>query len=172
MSAERRIGFVLLAGLGFSAIIGAGLGVLWWRLVPRVPLVIRPEGALPEGFQPEGFLAADVVFAALAILAGIAITIGLASMRREHLISVLIASILGSVIGVVAMYFVGTRLGSVDIEGLIATTVEAVTVDAPLEISMPAVLVMWPAASALVVTVLAAGDVMHARRQSKRSVLE
>ena len=56
------------------------------------------------------------------------------------------------------MWFVGTRLGSVDIEGLSATTTEDLVVDAPLTVSMPGMFVMWALASAVVVTVLALAD--------------
>jgi hypothetical protein len=149
---------------------GAALGVVWWKMAPRVPVIVRPEsGAYPEGFQPEGYLAADVTFAILGLIAGLAITIGLAYMRRDHLPSVLAASLAASVVGPAAMWFVGTRLGSVDIEGLVATTHADVVVDAPLTVSMPAVYLVWAIASALVVTVLALSDWLRERRSLARA---
>jgi len=158
MSTVRKASAVIVAGLVVGLISGAALGVVWWALAPRVPLIVRPGASFPEGYQPEGFLAADAAFGALAIVAGVAITIGLANMRREHLFSVLVGALLASAVGTAAMWFVGTRLGSVDIEGLIATTTEDLVVDAPLEVSMYAVFLMWALASAVVVTVLALGD--------------
>ena len=101
-------------------------------------------------------------------MAGVAITIGLANMRREHLASVLVAGLLASVVGTAAMWFVGTRLGSVDIEGLSATTTADVVVDAPLRVSMPSMFLMWAVASAAVVTVLALGDWIVEVRSSRR----
>jgi len=56
------------------AVGGVALGVLWWQLAPRASVVIRPEGVRPQGFQPEEFLAADVSFAALALVAGVILT--------------------------------------------------------------------------------------------------
>ena len=53
--------------------------------------MVRPGVSYPEAYQPEGYLAADAAFGLLAVVAGVAITIGLANMRREHLASVLVA---------------------------------------------------------------------------------
>jgi len=159
MTAERRPLAVIAAAVVVGLVSGAALGVVWAALAPRVPLVVRPENAaVPDGFQPEEYLASDVAFGALAIIAGIAITIGLASMRREHLLTVLLASLIAGALGSAAMWFVGTRLGSVDIEGLQATITEELVVDGPLQVSLPVMFVMWPLAGAIVVTVLALAD--------------
>ncbi len=158
MSVERRAGAVISAGVIVGLISGAALGVVWSALAPRVPLVIAPESASPQGFQPEEYLASDIAFGILGLVAGVAITIGLAYMRREHLLSVLVAALLASGLGTAAMWFVGTRLGSVDIEGLQATTTGEIIVDAPLTVSLPAVYLMWSVAAALIVTILALSD--------------
>jgi len=130
--------------------------------------VVRPGVTFPEGYQPEGFLAADVAFGVLALVAGVAITIGLASMRRDHLMSVLVGALLASAVGTAAMWFVGTRLGSVDIEGLIATTTEDLVVDGPLEVSMPVMFLIWALSSAVVVTILALSDWIAETRARQR----
>jgi hypothetical protein len=123
----------------------------------------------PQGYQPEGYLAADAAFGVLALIAGIAITIGLANMRREHLASVLVAGLLSGVVGTAAMWFVGTRLGSVDIVGLSATTTTDVVVDAPLRVAMPGMFLMWPLGAAIIVTVLALGDWVNEVRADRRA---
>ena len=160
---ERPERSVIVAGVLVGALSGMALGVVWWRLAPRATVVIRPDGVRPQGFQPEEFLAADVSFAALALVAGIILTVALAAMRRRHLLGVLLAGLLASVVGTVAMWQVGTRLGSVDIEGLIATTEEEFVVQGPLEVTMPGVFLMWAIASAGVVAILAVGDWLVAR---------
>jgi len=159
---------VIAAGLVVGLVSGLALGVVWWRLAPRVPVVVQPGASFPQGYQPEGYLAADAAFGVLAVIAGIAITIGLANMRREHLFSVLIAALLASAVGTAAMWFVGTRLGSVDIEGLSATTTTDVVVDAPLKVAMPGMFLMWAVASAFVVTVLALSDWISEVRAARR----
>ena len=168
MTVVRRTSSVLVMGLLIGAVGGAALGVLWWRLAPRVSVVVRPDTVFPATYQPDGYIAADVAFAVLALVAGIAVTIGLIRMRREHLIASLFASLLAGCVGSALMWFVGTRLGHVDIEGLSATITDKVTVDAPLQLTMPAVLLVWPIAAALVVTVVAlvewVGDVRRSGR--------
>lgn len=167
-SLSRRASAVIVAGLLVGFVSGLALGVVWWRLAPRVPLVVQPGVSYPQGYQPEGYLAADATFGLLAVIAGIAITIGLAQMRREHLGSVLVAGLLSGALGTAAMWFVGTRLGSVDIAGLSATTTTDLVVEAPLRVAMPGMFLMWPLASALVVTVLAFGDWLGERRRRRR----
>jgi hypothetical protein len=155
------------SGLVVGVLVGAALGVLWWRLAPRVPLVVRPGDAFPQGYQPDGYIAADVTFAILGLVAGIAVAIGLATIRRHHLVWTLFAGLLAGAVGSAAMWFVGRRLGSVDIEGLIATTTQDVVVDGPLQVSMPAVLLVWPIATAFVVTIAAWVDWWEELRQAR-----
>lgn len=169
MSTARRASAVIVAGLVVGLVSGLALGVVWWQLAPRVPLLVRPGAAYPQGYQPEGYLAADATFGLLGLIAGIAITIGLANMRREHLASVLVAGLLAGAIGVAAMWLVGTRLGSVDIVGLSATTTEDVVVDAPLKVAMPGMFLMWPLGAAIVVTVLALSDWLVEIRAGRRA---
>jgi hypothetical protein len=166
---DRKASAVIVAGLIFGAVSGLALGVVWWQLAPRVPVLVQQGGSFPEVYQPEGYLAADATFGALGLLAGIAITIGLANMRRDHLIIVLISGLLASAVGTFAMWFVGTRLGSVDIEGLIATTIEDVVVESPLEVAMSGMFLMWAMGAAGVVTVLALGDWIAEVRSRRRT---
>ncbi len=161
MSTTRKASAVIVAGLIFGVVVGLALGVIWWRLAPRVQVVVE-SGQLVD-FQPTGFLASDVTFAFLALLAGVLVTIGLATMRREHLISVLVAALLSGVVGSLAMWWVGHSLGGVEIEGLAGTQHQVV--DAPLVLHMPAVAMMWPIAAAGVVTVLAFGDWLSGLRK-------
>ena len=155
---------LVIAGVVSGLFSGAALGVLWWRLAPRATVAVRPDGARPEGYQPEEYLAADVSFAAVALVAGLVLTVALAAMRRRHLLGVLVAGLLASAVGTLAMWQVGTRLGSVDIEGLIATTSEEFVTDAPLEVTMPGVYLVWSISAATVVLVLAIADWLVARR--------
>jgi hypothetical protein len=169
VSATKRASAVISAGIIMGGLAGAALGVVWWQLAPRVPIVVNGDDVRPDVFQPEGFFAADVAFTALAVVAGLIITIGLARMRREDLIGVLVAALLAGAIGTFVMWFVGTRLGSVDIEGLIGTTESEIVVDGPLSVSLPAAFVVWPLVAAITVTLLALGDWLSQRRSAPRS---
>lgn len=146
---------------------GIALGVLWWRLAPRVPLVVRPEGSSPQTYQPDGYLGADLGFCVLAVLAGTLLAIGLITIRRQQVLAVLGWGLLAGLAGSLLMWQVGVRLGSVDIEGLVATTDVETVVDAPLAVSMPAVLLAWPIATAVVVLVVAVTDWVAAARVAR-----
>jgi len=91
------------------------------------------------------------------------VTIALIYMRREHLLSTLASAILSGFVGSVLMWFVGTRLGGVDISGLSGT--EEVTVDAPLQLTLPAMIVIWPLTAAVVISIVAAADWFSAARK-------
>jgi hypothetical protein len=164
MSAKKRASAVIGAGVIMGGIAGAALGVVWWQLAPRVPVAVNGSDARPDGFQPEGFFAADVAFMVLALVAGLIVTIGLARMRREDLLGVLVAALLSGAIGTFVMWIVGTRLGSVDIEGLMGTTEAEIVVDGPLTVSLPAAFLVWPLVAAITVTLLALGDWLSQRR--------
>ena len=155
---------LVISGVVSGLLSGAALGVLWWRLAPRATVAVRPDGASPQGYQPEEYLAADVSFVALALVAGLVLTVALAVMRRGHLLGVLVAGLLASAVGTLAMWQVGTRLGSVDLEGRSATTSEESGTDAPLEVTMPGVYLVWSISAATVVLVLAISDWLVARR--------
>jgi hypothetical protein len=58
-------------------------------------------------------------------------------------------------------------LGSVDIEGLVATTEVEFIVNAPLNVTMPGVYLVWAIASATVVAVLALSDLLASARVSR-----
>ena len=162
MSTTRKASAVILAGLIFGLGIGLALGVLWWRLAPRVEFVV--ESGQFVDFDTKGFLAPDVAFGALAIVAGLFVTIGLARMRREHLISVLIAAVLSGAIGSLAMWWVGHSLGKVDIAGLAGT--ETGIVETALELRLGAMLLVWPIVAAGVVTILALEDWLSGLKRS------
>jgi hypothetical protein len=163
----RRVVAVLVAGVAIGVVGGLALGVVWWRLAPRVPLLVRPDLVVPDQYQPGEYLGADVTFAMLALVAGLAVTIGLVTMRRDHLIAALGSGIVAGIVGSMLMWAVGSRLGSVDIAGLAATIADEQVVDGPLQLTMPAVLLVWPIASAVVVTIVAVIDFAGERRQSR-----
>jgi len=81
---------------------------------------------------------------------------------------VLIAALLSSAVGTAAMWFVGTRLGLSTIEGLSATTTTDVVVGRPAQGGVPGMFLMWAAASAFVVTVLALSDWISEVRAARR----
>jgi hypothetical protein len=163
----RRASAVLIAGLVSAVVVGAALGVVWWKLAPRVSVIVKAGETWPANYQPDEYLGADVAFGALAILAGLGVTIALIYMRREHLISTLASAVLSGFVGAFLMWFIGTRLGSVDIAGLAGT--EEVTIDAPLKLTLPAMIVVWPLTAAVVISIVAGADWFSAARKRNHS---
>lgn len=159
------------AGVVVGLITGASLGVLWWALAPRVSVVVSDEGVRADGFQPQEYLAADIAFGGLALVAGLFVTIGLVYMRREHLVATLGAALLASVVGTSIMWFVGTQLGSVDLETV--DLPEPSVIEGPLEIHMPAIFLVWPLTAAIIISVLALSDFFASwKKPDQKSELE
>jgi|GEM_PF-301374 len=147
---------VAVAGVVVGILSGAALGVVWWALAPTVSIVVNGDTMKTDGFQPQEFIAADIAFGALALLAGLLVTMGLVYMRREHLVSTLFAALLASAFGTFFMWLVGTRLGMVDLEHL--NVPDSTVVEGPLEIHMLAIYLVWPIAAGFVISILALSD--------------
>ena len=153
--------------------VGALLGVLWARLAPRVDLLVAGDGkAYPQGYQPEGYMAADGIAALLCIVAGIVVgVLAVIVLRRrtpqdsDHAArwATIVVIPLG-LLGAVALWFVGTRLGGFDLSLVVSGSAQGAEIAAPLRLRMPGVLVLWPAASLLVVFVVAVADWIVGRR--------
>lgn len=150
------------AGVVVGLLTGVSLGVLWWALAPRVSVVVSDEGFRANSFQPQEYLASDIAFGALALVAGIFVTIGLVYMRREHLVATLGAALLAAVIGSLGMWFVGTQLGSVDLEQV--SLPEPSVIEGPLEVHMPAIFLVWPLTAAVIISILALSDFLATLR--------
>ncbi len=162
---RRKALTVFMTGVIAGALSGGALGVLWWALAPRVSVVVTSDRVVPEGFQPQEYFAANIAFGALGALAGVLIAIGLVSMRREHLLASLIAALASSAVGTWAMWWVGSHLGFVDLANV--EIPDSTVLDGPLEVTLPAILLMWPLGSSLVILVMTLGDFFAVRKRHK-----
>jgi predicted membrane protein len=138
---------------------------MWWALAPRVSVVITPDRVFPENFQPQEYFAANIAFGAIGATAGVLMAIGLVSMRREHLLASLIAALASAVVGTCAMWWVGSHLGFVDLASL--DIPDSTVIDAPLEVTLPAMFLMWSLGSSLVILIMAIGDFLAQQRRVK-----
>jgi len=162
---RRKALTVFVTGLIAGLLSGAALGVLWWALAPRVSVVIFPDRVVPEGFQPQEYFSANIAFGALGALAGVLVAIGLVSMRGEHVLASLAAALASSVVGTWAMWWVGSHLGFVDLENL--KMPDSTVLDGPLEVTLPAMFLMWPLGSSMVILMMALGDVFADRKRQR-----
>ncbi len=163
----RRTARTVLLAVAGCLVLGAVLGVVWAWLAPRVPLEVVGDGAVPEEYQPGGFIAADGVFAVLAVLAGVVVATLLLRWDGRPLVC-LGAGVLGGSLGALLMWWVGSRIGAVDVDAVVATSPDGTVFDAPLRLRMPGVLLLWPTAVAAVVTALATVDWWLDRRERRR----
>lgn len=172
---SRRAWLAFVVAAVSCLAVGALLGVLWARWAPRVDLLVAGDGkAYPQGYQPEGYMAADGVAALLCVIAGIVVgVLAVIVLRRrtpedaDHAArwATLIVIPLG-LLGAAALWFVGTRLGDFDLSLVVSGSQQGAELAAPLRLRMPGVLVLWPAASVLVVFVVAVADWIGGRRAS------
>jgi hypothetical protein len=166
----RRIISSAVAVLGTIAL-GALLGVLWEALAPRVTLVVAADGrAYPQGYQPGGYIDDAGIAAVICLSAGLALGLGIVWVTRRivtpdnsHVVA-LVASVLLGALGALALWWVGERLGYVDLDALAAASSPGEEITAPLRLRMPGVLVLWPLASVLVVFIAAMGDWWKSRQ--------
>jgi hypothetical protein len=160
---RRKAITVFVTGVIAGGLSGAALGVMWWALAPRVSVVITPDRVFPESFQPQEYFAANIAFGAIGATAGVLMAIGLVSMRREHLLASLVAALASAAVGTSAMWWVGSHLGFVDLTNI--DIPDSTVVDAPLEVTLPAMLLMWSLGSSLVILIMAIGDFLAQRRR-------
>lgn len=141
---------------------GALLGVLWWRLTPRVDLFVADGKGYPQGFQPEGYMSADGIAAVLCAVAGLVFGVAIVLLARRwsedppsRVYLALLSSIGAGLLGSAALWLTGDLLDTTDLAAQLAVAQEGDTVIAPLRMRIPAALLLWPMASVAVVFVVA-----------------
>ncbi|MCG7527133.1 ABC transporter permease [Streptomyces sp. OfavH-34-F] len=149
----RRAGVVAAA----VTVSGVLLGLLWLWLAPRVPLVSDGSAVFLHNSEGEESIGADGTFALLGLAFG-AVSAGLAFWyERRGGIWLTGGLALGSVLGALVAWQVGTRLGPTD--DVVAHAREAgkgVVFDAPLELHAKGMLLAWALAAMVVHLLLAA----------------
>ncbi len=157
----RDVRAVLIAGVVTAIVSGLGLGVVWWEVCPRLPNALAAE----QIAITNQYLTADIAFAGLALLAGVAVTIGLVVMRREHLMATLVASVLAGFVGSLLIWQVGIRLESFARQVHLGIVNGVPTQD--LTLTLPAVLLVWPiVACAIIAGVTFADWLVQVRAES------
>jgi len=164
-SRTRAAVSIIVIAVATTVMLGAALGWLWESLAPRVVLEVAGDGkAYPEGYQPEGFMGDDGVAALLCLGAGLVVGVAVVIVARRwqsrsrSTAWALIASIVLGVVGAVTMRQVGLALDDVDLTAALAAAQPGDLLISSLKLRMPGVLLLWPAASVLVVFLVALTD--------------
>lgn len=165
---------VVLVAWGATLVLGALLGFLWATIAPADPLFVAGGKAYPQAFQPRDYIHDDGIAAVLCTAAGllvgsaIVVTLRRARGRESTLLALAVSVVLGA-IGACAFWWVGTKAGYVDVAGLLSQSQDGDTFLAPVRLRMPGVLVLWPAASALVVFFVSLSDWWAQRAHERAS---
>ena len=151
---ELLIGASLVAG---SAVLGLLMGLLWHLVAPKVPLYADTSAIYlldPEGEQA---ISSDMYFAMIG--AGFGLLVGALaywrSRAREGGLTVVVGLVLGGLLGGWIAMKLGVALGP---SSNIVATAKAVplgrTFYAPLTLTAKGMLLAWPAAALIALTVL------------------
>jgi len=108
----------LIVGLVVAAA-GLGVGWLWSVLAPRIDVVRVAQGFIYADAEPEQPVAADGYFAFIGLAAGVVITVLVwFALRRHRGVLMMIALVLGSLVGAWLAWWMGVRIGTNQFEAL------------------------------------------------------
>lgn len=126
---------------------GVLLGALWAWLAPRVPLIADGSGNVYlQNVEGEEAIGGDGTFILLALGFGVVCAAGAFLFRRGGGIPLVVALVVGGLLGSVAAWRFGIWLGPTsDLAELAAEVRKGVPFDAPLRLQAKGALIAWPA---------------------------
>ncbi|WAX80539.1 AAA family ATPase [Streptomyces sp. KMM 9044] len=138
-----------------TALGGVLLGVLWWWLAPRVPLVGDVEGdnwvVYLKDTEGEQAIGVDGTFALLALAFGAVSALAVFLVRRSGGVPLVVALGAGGLLGSLLAWRLGVWLGPAqDVVAHARDVGKGVTFDAPLKLSAKGALLAWPFAGLVV----------------------
>ncbi len=149
----RAFAWILLACL----VVGAVMGVAWASISPRVQLTVK-QGELVYAEVTEvteAAVAGDLLFACLAVTAGLLIGIVVATRQELVRTGVLLGVVAGGLLGSLVAWKVGLQVANgadQDIEPSAAGHGEGEVFSGPLSIDAPGVLLLWSLSALVVLT--------------------
>lgn len=131
---------------------GVLLGVLWWWLAPRVPLVGDVAGdswvVYLKDTEGEQAIGVDGTFALLAPAFGAVSALAVFLVRRRGGVPLVVALGVGGLLGSLLAWRLGVWLGPAqDVIARAREVGKGVTFDAPLELNAKGALLAWPFAA-------------------------
>lgn len=138
-----------------SIVLGAVVGLVWWRLAPDVLVEVVENGGLALGIE-EGrkLFDRDAIFACLTAGAGVLVAIVFGVRHYHRPVSTLLTLVAGGALGAMAAIGVGWLLGPSSIEARAAGAAVGDHLAVSLELDSWAVLIVWPLVAALVTVAL------------------
>lgn len=135
-----------------TTVAGLLLGLLWAWLAPKVPLISTDKAVFLRDTEGEEAAAADGTFVLLSVGFGLAsAALGFLFHRRRGGIPLVVALLLGSLLGAVAGWLTGRWFGPMtDVVAHAKAVGVGVVFDAPLELEARSGLLVWPFVAVLV----------------------
>jgi len=151
-SGEGDLGRELLRAAAVAllvAVSGAGLGLLWVWLAPKVPLISDGTAVFLQNSEGEEAIGADGTFVLLALGFGVLSAALVFWFRRAGGIALVVALALGGVLGSLLAWRLGVWLGpDQDVVAHARAVGKGVVFDAPLKLRAVGVAwVAWPVAA-------------------------
>lgn len=152
MKTELREGAVVTVVV---ALLGALLGVLWWRLAPSVPLVgdVVDDGWIVYFKDSEGeqAIGVDGTFTLLALAFGLVSAVAVFLWRRRGGVPLVVGLALGGFLGSLLAWRIGVWLGPTeDVVAHAKAVGKGVTFSAPLKLGAKGAWLAWPLAALVV----------------------
>ncbi|MBT3149687.1 AAA family ATPase [Streptomyces sp. CHD11] len=146
---ELREGAVTAAAVALGGVL---LGVLWWWLAPRVPLVGAVVGdnwaVYAKDSEGEQAIAVDGTFTLLALGLGMVSALAVFLLRRRGGVPLVVGLAAGGLLGSVLAWRLGVWLGPTqDVIAHARSVGKGVTFDAPLKLGAKGALLAWPFAA-------------------------
>ncbi|MFI5099646.1 MAG: hypothetical protein ACHQE5_03900, partial [Actinomycetes bacterium] len=118
MSGTGRAGAALVGARVASVLVlvGALVGVVWWRVAPVAQVRIESTGGYFVDPDPETYVASDVWFVGLSVLAGAAAGALLWRYSRKAMTAAVVGLAAGGLAGALVGRWVGQYLGRVEVD--------------------------------------------------------
>ena len=147
----RRDVVAALRVLRLAVLVGIVVGVVWWRVAPRVMVEVTADSIALVDPAGKAFIATDGWFAVLAAVAGLVCgVVGVLRWRRDG-IGLAVGEAVGGLVGALVAMLLGQWLGRASID---EAAVGAV-VEASLRVRATGVLLAWPLVALLIVVAVA-----------------
>lgn len=146
---DRRAGLRVAAGIVvLLAVVGVGVGALWWWVAPVAQVRIEADGGYLTQSQPQEYITADAWFALLT--AGVGLVAGLVAWWRVRVerYGAVVGLAVGGGFGAVVAWQTGEWLGRVDLDALAQAPVGTVA-DVALGLGLRGLLLVEPLAALL-----------------------
>lgn len=140
------------------AVFGVVVGLLWWWLAPRVPLISDGRNVYIKDSEGEQQIGQDGTFALLAAAAGLLCGIAVFCYRRRGGVAVVLGLAVGGLLGSLLAWQLGVLLGPTsDIRAHAREAGSGTTFDKNLELHLKGALLLWPMLAMAVHLALTAG---------------